>query len=613
MQQDCTFQMQVQCTAQLIRIQDAIKIDSEIAQEMYDKMIYVIQARDDVVEASKIIQDNLGLADEHQRAVKGLAECKASASNLRHIQVKDIVKEVKDELKTCSSAGIDISCLAKYEVGKSTEQLAELFTKVLDQLLLPSHLSAILAVRILIDIDSSSELLKGLHSQDLLDHFQLKTKDCEINLCAPIYLYTFPILEKLNGSSALAWSIVQDEPLLKVLEVGPHFELRETGILGRVTFYGLDHGTVDLSRSQRSYKWSQVLLVNYFQEPLKWYKANFDAPAGNEPLDVSRSFPTREMSRGLWRTNPTSVYVDSMLPIHKLKANIKMDNNPNKDLRWLSNRDVTRVSVSNSSNRDVWILLQHAAGVFGYCCNLQQGVFGYYCNLQQGCLDTAVTCRQGCLDIAATYSRGNLALYDHEGWNDSKDHIKQVKGVAVSPNASKTHNLQLLELEDQINFLLKGPQRTPKTSSTHKTYAKAVSSSPLPRDHNEPPRQSYFTFRERVRPNPQPQALETSFEARVRDYMAAHTERIERFENTISKQREEINDGMAEMFGLLKELTTSRTLVKVLIREEARHPVTKNVNSISLIRMEEEKNGENNGPIDKSIMELGKSDKEEPP
>ncbi|GKA58091.1 hypothetical protein Tco_0757279 [Tanacetum coccineum] len=29
----------------------------------------------------------------------------------------------------------------------------------------------------------------------------------------------------------------------------------------------------------------------------------------------------------------------------------------------------------------------------------------------------------------------NLALYDHEGWNDSKDHVKPVKAVAVSPNA----------------------------------------------------------------------------------------------------------------------------------------------------------------------------------
>ncbi|GKC75402.1 zinc finger, CCHC-type containing protein, partial [Tanacetum coccineum] len=51
-------------------------------------------------------------------------------------------------------------------------------------------------------------------------------------------------------------------------------------------------------------------------------------------------------------------------------------------------------------------------------------------------------------------------------------------------------------------------------------------------------------------PNPQPQTLGTTFEARVRDYMTAHTERIERFENAIFKQREEINGRMTKMFGL---------------------------------------------------------------
>ncbi|GJY93515.1 zinc finger, CCHC-type containing protein [Tanacetum coccineum] len=53
-----------------------------------------------------------------------------------------------------------------------------------------------------------------------------------------------------------------------------------------------------------------------------------------------------------------------------------------------------------------------------------------------------------------------------------------------------------------------------------------------------------------TRPNPQPQTLGTTFEARVRDYMTAHTERIERFENAIFKQREEINGRMTKMFGL---------------------------------------------------------------
>ncbi|GJY89983.1 hypothetical protein Tco_0505179 [Tanacetum coccineum] len=44
-----------------------------------------------------------------RKVMKGLSECEASESNVIRIQVKDIVKEVKDYLKTYSSAGMDIS------------------------------------------------------------------------------------------------------------------------------------------------------------------------------------------------------------------------------------------------------------------------------------------------------------------------------------------------------------------------------------------------------------------------------------------------------------------------------------------------------------------------
>nr|GEU39863.1 hypothetical protein [Tanacetum cinerariifolium] len=50
---------------------------------------------------------------------------------------------------------------------------------------------------------------------------------------------------------------------------------------------------------------------------------------------------------------------------------------------------------------------------------------------------------------------------------------------------------------------------------------------------------------------------------------------------------------MAEMFGLLKEITTNRAHEKVLIKEEAKSPVTENVNFISLARGEGERNGDN--------------------
>ncbi|GKD77469.1 hypothetical protein Tco_1340090, partial [Tanacetum coccineum] len=126
----------------------------------------------------------------------------------------------------------------------------------------------------------------------------------------------------------------------------------------------------------------------------------------------------------------------------------------------------------------------------------------------------------------------NLALYDHEGWNDSKDSIKPVKEIFVSPNASNTPDRRLLEFEDQINFSLKGSKLVPRASSTNvpQAYGEAISS-----NHHEPPRKNSFTFCECARLNPLPEALGTNFKDRVRDYMAAHTERMERFENAIFK------------------------------------------------------------------------------
>ncbi|GJY04288.1 MAK10-like protein [Tanacetum coccineum] len=72
----------------------------------------------------------------------------------------------------------------------------------------------------------------------------------------------------------------------------------------------------------------------------------------------------------------------------------------------------------------------------------------------------------------------------------------------------------------------------------------------------------------------------------MEECMASHVKRIERFDRAIFKQRDEINERMAKMFGLLKELTSSTMPEKVLVREEVRNPITKNVNAISLCKME---------------------------
>ncbi|GJV41067.1 hypothetical protein Tco_1419507 [Tanacetum coccineum] len=208
----------------------------------------------------------------------------------------------------------------------------------------------------------------------------------------------------------------------------------------------------------------------------------------------------------------------------------------------------------------------------------------------------------------------NLALYDHEGWNDTKEFAKPVKAISIPQGTSKTPDRRLLELEDQINFLLKGSRPAPTPSSTHipQDYVEAVYSNSRSQNQNEPPKLNLFGFRECTCPNPQPQALGTTFEDRVRDYMAAHTERMKRFENAIFKQREEINGRMTEMFELLKELTTSRAPEKVLIREEAKSLVTKSVKSISLIREEEEKNDIYDVATDNDSKETDKPDMKVP-
>ncbi|GJU38533.1 hypothetical protein Tco_1191490 [Tanacetum coccineum] len=98
-------------TTELIRLQKQIKVESEIAREMFSRMNYVIEARLSIGEplSSGLSGEEDQLSAKHQLAVKGLSECKALESNIRRIQVKDIVKEVENYLKTYSSARMDIA------------------------------------------------------------------------------------------------------------------------------------------------------------------------------------------------------------------------------------------------------------------------------------------------------------------------------------------------------------------------------------------------------------------------------------------------------------------------------------------------------------------------
>ncbi|GJX27617.1 hypothetical protein Tco_0235696 [Tanacetum coccineum] len=149
---------------------------------------------------------------------------------------------------------------------------------------------------------------------------------------------------------------------------------------------------------------------------------------------------------------------------------------------------------------------------------------------------------------------------------------KPVQAISTFKCISKTPDQRLLELEDHINFLQKGSRPTLR-SSTHipHAYDDAFYSNPRLHDHNEPPKLNSFAFHERTGPSPQPQALGATFEAR--------------------------------------ELTTSRIPEKVLIREEAKIPVTKNINSISLARGEEEGSAKTDETLDNTVKPTVKNPK----
>ncbi|GJT91344.1 MAK10-like protein [Tanacetum coccineum] len=149
----------------------------------------------------------------------------------------------------------------------------------------------------------------------------------------------------------------------------------------------------------------------------------------------------------------------------------------------------------------------------------------------------------------------NLVLHDHERWNNSKDFVKPVKAISTSQGTTKMPDQRLLEHEDQINFLLKGPQPTPRPSSTHipQAFVEAVSS------------------------------------------------------NLRHKTKKSYQSIILSPF-----VSQAEPQKKVLIREEARYPSTKDINSISLIPTKEEDNVVNNGAIAESIMEPSKPKEEEP-
>ncbi|GJZ58149.1 hypothetical protein Tco_0613643 [Tanacetum coccineum] len=88
------------------------------------------------------------------------------------------------------------------------------------------------------------------------------------------------------------------------------------------------------------------------------------------------------------------------------------------------------------------------------------------------------------------------------------------------------------------------------------------------------------------------------------EYMASHTERVERFEEAMIRKKEKLEERMDKMLELVKKLVSSSTPKKVLVRDESGQPPTKNVNVISRCKIEKGEGEKHEQIIDKNMVEL---------
>nr|GEV43799.1 MAK10-like protein [Tanacetum cinerariifolium] len=183
----------------------------------------------------------------------------------------------------------------------------------------------------------------------------------------------------------------------------------------------------------------------------------------------------------------------------------------------------------------------------------------------------------------------DLTLYDNESWNDPINFVKPVKAISMRHGVPSTSDRHMLELEDQIKYLM----IKPKTSSTQPPpyQANVVNSTPF-----QPSQKNPFLF-QRTYPKPRPRKLEPSFENSMYEFMASHTERVERFEEAMIRQKEKLEERVDEML----ELVTPK---KVLVRDESRQPLAKNVNAIYLCKSEKDEGEKHEQIVDKNMVEL---------
>ncbi|GJY25635.1 MAK10-like protein [Tanacetum coccineum] len=98
----------------------------------------------------------------------------------------------------------------------------------------------------------------------------------------------------------------------------------------------------------------------------------------------------------------------------------------------------------------------------------------------------------------------DLALYDHEGWNDSKEFVKPVKANSLLQDVPSTSDHRLIELENQVQTLDGSPSCSDATySSEQNHFFIEICSGPHDTQYRmENPEQAFKTISEKLDDTP---------------------------------------------------------------------------------------------------------------
>jgi hypothetical protein len=179
-----------------------------------------------------------------------------------------------------------------------------------------------------------------------------------------------------------------------------------------------------------------------------------------------------------------------------------------------------------------------------------------------------------------------VAADNHEMWEFNHTIKTAINAVSIFGGTTEIPDELLCKLEAKVDYF---EERQRRPLSPRRAIVNSISkptSAPL---SESPSSENVKTFQNYAPPYSPRKELSSEFEARMREYMATHSDRLARFEEEVYKQKEEMQEKMNEMMSLLEEYANQRTPGRMLLRKESVTPATQFVNSITIVHKDNEK------------------------